>query len=338
MKKIWVILVLGLLVASSAFASNLNPEKILDSVDDLYRSNASHGILTLSVTTVNWQRTLTLEQWSKGEDKSLLELLAIEAKLLEASSDKFFNISRKLKEAAANLEKQIEEYNETPRFPFETGPREYQKEAYSNWKQNDFKGIFLMATGTGKTITALNCLLNIYEMEGYYQSVILVPGKTLLKQWIGEAKSFNFRNIIPCSSEFKTWEQDLNKLQSNLRFNKKKSFVLITTYTTFSSEKFQRYFTKIPSPALLIADEAHAFGSPKLKTILEKLHIERRIALSATIKRQFDEDGNQAIEHAFNSRHPYTYNFPMSKAIQEGVLCKYDYFFMKPINKKWGEI
>lgn len=261
-----------------------------------------------------------------GEEKSLMELLTNEAKLLDASPDKFLSINRKLKEAAANLEKQIEEYNETPRFPFDTGPREYQKDAFSNWKQNDFKGIFLMATGTGKTITALNCLLNLYEMEGYYQSVILVPGKTLLKQWIGEAKAFNFRNIIPCSSEFKTWEQDLNKLQSNLKFNKKKSFVLITTYTTFSSEKFQRYFTKIPSPALLIADEAHAFGSPKLKTILEKLHIERRIALSATIKRQFDEDGNQAIERAFKSRHPYTYNFPMSKAIEEGVLCKYDYF------------
>ena len=56
-------------------ASNLDPEKILDSVDDIYRSNASHGIITLSVTTVNWQRTLTLEQWSKGEDKSLLKIL-----------------------------------------------------------------------------------------------------------------------------------------------------------------------------------------------------------------------------------------------------------------------
>ena len=56
-------------------ASNLDPEKILDSVDDLYRSNASHGIITLSVTTVNWQRTLTLEQWSKGEDKHLIRIL-----------------------------------------------------------------------------------------------------------------------------------------------------------------------------------------------------------------------------------------------------------------------
>ena len=34
-------------LSNFAFASNLNPEKILDSVDDLYRSNTSYGILTL---------------------------------------------------------------------------------------------------------------------------------------------------------------------------------------------------------------------------------------------------------------------------------------------------
>ena len=56
-------------------ASNLDSKIILDNVDDLYRSNASHGIITLSVITVNWQRTLMLEQWSKDEDKSLIKVL-----------------------------------------------------------------------------------------------------------------------------------------------------------------------------------------------------------------------------------------------------------------------
>ena len=74
MKK--VILIFGIIISiSNSHADILSAEKILDNVDDLYRSNASHGILTLSVTTVNWQRTLTLEQWSKGEDKSLIKIL-----------------------------------------------------------------------------------------------------------------------------------------------------------------------------------------------------------------------------------------------------------------------
>ena len=75
MKKILEVLFLVLLCCNHAYASNLNPEKILDSVDDTYRSNTSHGILTLAVTTANWQRTLTLEQWSKGKDKHLIKIL-----------------------------------------------------------------------------------------------------------------------------------------------------------------------------------------------------------------------------------------------------------------------
>ena len=75
MKKLLGIVVLGLSICNYAYASSLNPEKILDSVDDVYRSNTSHGILILSVTTANWQRTLALEQWSKGKNKHLIKIL-----------------------------------------------------------------------------------------------------------------------------------------------------------------------------------------------------------------------------------------------------------------------
>jgi len=68
----------------------------------------------------------------------------------------------------------------TPQFPHPSGPRDYQKEAYENWIKNDFKGIFAMATGTGKTITALNCLLEFYKKAGSYLAIILVPSKALL--------------------------------------------------------------------------------------------------------------------------------------------------------------
>ena len=69
------LLFFGIFFSTCADASNLNPKKILVSVDDVYRSNASHGILTLNVTTTNWQRTLTLEQWSKGNNMHLIKIL-----------------------------------------------------------------------------------------------------------------------------------------------------------------------------------------------------------------------------------------------------------------------
>ena len=74
-RNIVIILFFGFFISTYADASNLNPRKILDSVDDIYRSNTSHGILTLAVATTNWQRTLTLEQWSKGKNKHLIKVL-----------------------------------------------------------------------------------------------------------------------------------------------------------------------------------------------------------------------------------------------------------------------
>ena len=83
-----------------------------------------------------------------------------------------------------------------PRFPYDSGPREYQKKAFENWKNNKQKGLFAMATGTGKTITSLNCLLEIYNKSGCYKAIILVPTITLVEQWEIECRKFNFSTII----------------------------------------------------------------------------------------------------------------------------------------------
>ncbi len=59
-----------------------------------------------------------------------------------------------------------------------------------------------MATGTGKTITSLNCLLEIYNKSGYYKAIILVPTITLVEQWEIECKNFNFSTIIKVCSKY----------------------------------------------------------------------------------------------------------------------------------------
>ena len=78
MKKLRIIvifLLFKIFFSTYATASDLDPKIILNNVDDIYRSNASHGILTLAVTTSNWQRSLTLEQWSKGNNMHLIKVL-----------------------------------------------------------------------------------------------------------------------------------------------------------------------------------------------------------------------------------------------------------------------
>ena len=54
----------------------LTPRQILDKVDDLFRSNSSRAFATMTVTTAHWKRSLSLEMWSKGKEKSLVRVLA----------------------------------------------------------------------------------------------------------------------------------------------------------------------------------------------------------------------------------------------------------------------
>ena len=117
--------------------------------------------------------------------KDLDELLTDESQLATQQAKQVR--SQVHQTAVANILQKIETYRTTPRFPYESGPRDYQQEAAKNWITNDSKGIFAMATGTGKTITSLNCVLNEYRETGQYQAVILVPTTVLVEQWTHEA-------------------------------------------------------------------------------------------------------------------------------------------------------
>ncbi|UCG11752.1 MAG: outer membrane lipoprotein-sorting protein [Deltaproteobacteria bacterium] len=55
---------------------SLTPRQILDKVDDLFRGRSSFGLGTMTVTTAHWKRSLKMEFWSKGKDKSLIRILA----------------------------------------------------------------------------------------------------------------------------------------------------------------------------------------------------------------------------------------------------------------------
>ena len=67
---------LCLAAALPAAAAEADPEEILDRVDDLFRGDAAHGEMEMTITTAHWRRTLALEFWSRGEDRSLMRILA----------------------------------------------------------------------------------------------------------------------------------------------------------------------------------------------------------------------------------------------------------------------
>jgi len=53
----------------------LTPREILDRVDDVFRGESSTGRASMTIVTEHWTRTLTLDFWSKGKEKSLIRIL-----------------------------------------------------------------------------------------------------------------------------------------------------------------------------------------------------------------------------------------------------------------------
>ena len=261
----------------------------------------------------------------KFGNKNLEELLMQEKGLL-SNRNKIFNnpkIRKSIKLAIDQIEK-LDKIERAPKFPYPEGPRPYQIEAYDNWVANDRKGLFAMATGTGKTLTSLNCLLNQYKENNSYKAVILVPTVALVNQWKDECRKFNFKNVITVSSQEK-WPQNISFLNSASNFIDV-SFVIIVTYASFYRNNFQSHFQNLPEETLLIADEAHNLGSNNISRVLPKIHLNQRIGLSATPDRKFDDIGNKSIEDFFNDKPPFVYSYTMEQAMQMGWLCKYKYY------------
>jgi superfamily II DNA or RNA helicase len=257
-------------------------------------------------------------------DSDIEELLDVEEKLKEHKRGK----------KADNLQNQwmaAEEITEIePHFPYPTGPREYQKKAFDSWKKCQC-GLFNMATGTGKTLTSLNCLLQIYKQFGYYKAIILVPTVTLVEQWEKECRKFDFQHVVKVCSRNKDWKSDIDRLTMKETFNPTNSpinYVVISTYASFARNNVFHDLMSLSKKCLLIADEAHNMGSKRILDRIDSVgeRFKRRIGLSATPERQFDEKGNKELRHFFNSENEYTFVFSMEEAIKNKFLCEYYYF------------
>lgn len=107
-----------------------------------------------------------------------------------------------------------------------------------------------------------------------------------------------------------------------------KSIILITTYATFNRNDIQSFLKKVRGVEtfIYVADEAHNIGSQNSLNHLPEM-INWRIGLSATPERIYDDLGSEKLYEFFNSKPPkYTYRYTMKQAIEEGILCHYDYY------------
>lgn len=226
-------------------------------------------------------------------------------------------------EIKLEIEKFIKEKKE-PKFPHDQ-PYPYQSKAYVNWKQNDCTGLFEMATGTGKTLTAILCMIEEYKLSKVQKNIIVVPGKELVRQWTAELEESNFQNIFTWYSENKRLNKEIQDIKA-FKNVKNKNLNIVITYDSFKDNvKFKNIFKDDFNDFIVIFDEAHNMGSIGFMKATKHSKFYKRIGLSATPLRDWDEQGsNDFISNFFGSENPVI-RFTMEEAIGQ-FLCNYNYF------------
>ncbi|MBG9797117.1 DEAD/DEAH box helicase family protein [Brevibacillus laterosporus] len=203
---------------------------------------------------------------------------------------------------------------------------DYQVQAIDNWEQNNYHGIFDMATGTGKTLTGLGAIARLSSHVQHNLAVIIVcPYQHLVEQWVEDIVKFNINPIIGYSNSSQSnWKNKLDNAVRDykLKVKNREFFCFVCTNATFATSFVQFQVGKLKGNALLVVDEAHNFGSAKLKSMLtDKFNY--RLALSATLERHNDEEGTETLKNYFGNK---CIEYSLEKAIEEKRLTPYKYY------------
>lgn len=204
--------------------------------------------------------------------------------------------------------------------------RDYQREAIRAWSANNGRGVFAMATGTGKTITALTLATKVAERNADrpFVLIILCPYINLCRQWEVELLMFGVQAVGCYEGRFR-WETLFDEAYQRLHAKLGKVAAFVVSNATFQSDAFQvRLKARLAAQSVtpfIIADEAHNLGAEGVQKCLPS-EIQLRLALSATPDRHLDPEGTQAIFDYFGK---IAYSFPLGQAIAEGYLTPYEY-------------
>ncbi|MFA6887569.1 MAG: DEAD/DEAH box helicase family protein [Fermentimonas sp.] len=209
---------------------------------------------------------------------------------------------------------------------------DYQIEAMIEWEKENFHGIFDMATGTGKTLTALGALEVLSNKLSSNLGVFIVcPYQHLIEQWVEDIRAFGISPLI-CYSRY-DWKKKFKATLSDYKLGVIKNFCVITTNTTFAMDFMQAQIDKMNGNMCLIVDEAHNFGAKKQLDCMKDV-FNFRLALSATLERHHDEEGTQRLKDYFGRK---CIEYPLEKAIKEDKLTPY-YYYPIPISLDEDEL
>jgi DNA phosphorothioation system restriction enzyme len=210
------------------------------------------------------------------------------------------------------------------RIPPDIVVRDYQRKAVEAWLGQRGRGILKMATGTGKTKTALFAACQLGQVldrrEQPLVVLVIVPFQHLVDQWIPEVESFGVRPVAVYESS-QRWLPVVEDQLAEARLGQRPVVAMVATNASFAGDRFQGVLSRISLPLLVIADEAHNLGSSRYRSSLPQ-NATYRLALSATPERWFDDPGTDALTDYFG---PVVFELGLGQAIEMGALCRYRY-------------
>lgn len=209
-------------------------------------------------------------------------------------------------------------------LPVHFHARPYQENAVVEWKKHGYRGIFDMATGTGKTLSALLGLWQLFtDNQERLAIIITCPYQHLVDQWVEDIETFGIRPIIGYSdSPQKKWKKNLEQAVRSFRLGVLNFFCFITTNASFVTKKVQEQMGLLGADTVYVVDEAHNMGAGYYRKYLPE-NIGYRLALSATLERYQDEAGTAALSSYFGEK---CITYSLKEAIRSGMLTRYYYY------------
>lgn len=198
--------------------------------------------------------------------------------------------------------------------------RDYQEEAITAWIKNEYRGFFVMATGTGKTWTAIFAAQRLLKSHPA-MVVISAPYKHLVRQWADDVvKMFPTAKIILVSSENPNWENEIKQEIIRKKYHPDTQIIIISTLASFRMERFLNAVFKSKEEKLLIVDEAHRFSD---RPDIVKNGFHYFLGLSATPYSGTSSAKGQELMDWFGGQ---VYSLPIENALEKGFLVPYYYY------------
>lgn len=267
----------------------------------------------------NYEKVRTIASWISGAD--LVDKDIEEFDTIWDGQDQYVDVFEYSKPDDSSLLKTPEGLT-TNDSSDPVNLRDYQQEAVDAWINNGYNGFLVMATGTGKTWTALFAARELASEENV-TVVIAAPYKHLIKQWAEDIeKLFISSTIVMVSSENPNWERQLTDAIYYKKYGHSKQLIVVSTIASFTKEKFTWTMLKDDSKKLLIVDEAHRFTE---RTEDVRRQYKYMLGLSATPYRGTSAASGKELMDYFGGR---VYNLPIEEALKRKCLVGYYY---KPI-------